>query len=718
MLAKQSVCKTQMESGQEVRVEVKLRKGGNKKKEWKKVGEEIVRDLTIAETRGRKQTASTKLLGKNSNDCLHSWQKVSRTGPNKAAQISHGHGYDPEIESSRDGCERLGRSLVKYPVQFVAETAPAMGGESTALVINNSALDLTNCNGYRHRKGNGKKSKVAITTNLNTRRSRSKMLGGVSYEPDRGVHVSSGRMGKSVDDAETESSAVLESHMSSDISVPDSAITTDVLERKEKEGELGTRPDNQELRESPQQTVQSRGHPYCTGRKRKIELQSVGNSESLAVQEKTQQILHSELTQESQGNESSGKDIGRIGRVKWGRKTMSVKEAQKMGRHQNTDKVHKVEKGDEGTLSYRELAPEQVSVHDGDLKQACEISTASVKGEEEYDAHFAVVLSNTISRSPDSLGLCQRDDIEPSNLLTRSDVVCNIQSDICSLDLMETSTQESIQVSCSFTKTKETQNNDISKESEGDSNLSSSSNVLSNSAITNTKDMSDPCAEHCGKSLENVLVEDCKLEMMEGGSRDMPVEPWKLNSSTEKDLRVQKGRKHKQRRSRVAGTHKRKERQSQGARDDAIEIKEPQKKDNALKIKSSTAQMQPRLKRRHSCPEIAPADSSLTGFMVPSSPLSRFPRSLVFHIPRSRPSSVKRARRHTVCSLEVEREIAPMFAEGSVSDWAGRALWKSFPCLPRIALLHFSPRLRFSGKSPGLPFQETARRHWQCLQKW
>ncbi|KAG9342902.1 hypothetical protein JZ751_015118 [Albula glossodonta] len=70
-----------------------------------------------------------------------------------------------------------------------------------------------------------------------------------------------------------------------------------------------------------------------------------------------------------------------------------------------------------------------------------------------------------------------------------------------------------------------------------------------------------------------------------------------------------------------------------------------------------------RLLRSYSCPEIPclSLDRTWTSPLLPSTPHTRLHPSPLQHCPPVHlPPSAKRARRHTVCSLEVEREIAPL----------------------------------------------------------
>ncbi|XP_036400768.1 uncharacterized protein LOC118788791 [Megalops cyprinoides] len=151
-------------------------------------------------------------------------------------------------------------------------------------------------------------------------------------------------------------------------------------------------------------------------------------------------------------------------------------------------------------------------------------------------------------------------------------------------------------------------------------------------------------------------------EMVQGESGVVLVEPGKQYKPTGKSVRAGKGMKVKQREKlRQTDIHRSRD-QRKSLVGDERDFQELHKKNDLPKISGCTS-LSSRLKRRHSCPEVpsSPIDSFCTALVSPSSPHSRFPCSSAYHKPPSlsRPSSAKRARRHTVCSLEVEREIVP-----------------------------------------------------------
>ncbi|XP_064178100.1 uncharacterized protein LOC135247988 [Anguilla rostrata] len=311
------------------------------------------------------------------------------------------------------------------------------------------------------------------------------------------------------------------------------------------------------------------------------------------------QVSQSEMTGESLGNETSGQ------RNKFQRGMMLqrgndgfVKDAKEEGSHEDTG--NEVAKGDEdGILCSRDFQREWVSEQDTKNVGKTYLKEACKIRPVSIQGKGRCQ-NNTSSKSntvsPKTQGLIQSTDNKPSNILLESDVDCK--------NVIQEFTQISLPMPA---------------------------------------DTRPLIPDHwSGKS---VSMQNNKEANEEGGTTPI------LSIHSMDTLPKSKKRKS----SRKAGTHRRKDRYSRTGKDTPMVVKEQQRKDNLVKI-SGSSPLRSYLKRRHSYPEINPLPGGpRPTLMLASSPLGRLPCS---DLPRH--SSVKRARRHTVCSLEVEREIAPL----------------------------------------------------------
>ncbi|KAJ8347396.1 hypothetical protein SKAU_G00287970 [Synaphobranchus kaupii] len=157
----------------------------------------------------------------------------------------------------------------------------------------------------------------------------------------------------------------------------------------------------------------------------------------------------------------------------------------------------------------------------------------------------------------------------------------------------------------------------------------------------------------------------------------------KVHRLIDKVSQERRGKKLKQRdgKRKVEDSQERKSKYCFRARcekkEDFADIGEQPKETDSFQ-KPGCGSLPTRLLRSYSCPEIPSLlhDSPWTSPLLPSTPHSKHQASLLHHclpVPLP-PSSSKRARRHTVCSLEVEREIAPLCLRKEVhpTGWGGQ----------------------------------------------
>ncbi|KAG7459920.1 hypothetical protein MATL_G00215710 [Megalops atlanticus] len=118
---------------------------------------------------------------------------------------------------------------------------------------------------------------------------------------------------------------------------------------------------------------------------------------------------------------------------------------------------------------------------------------------------------------------------------------------------------------------------------------------------------------------------------------------------------------------------------------------EEERKEASPSEKSGSGSLPTRLLRSYSCPEIPSLlfDRPLSSPLLPSALHSRLHPTPLHQCPSVAPppSPAKRARRHTVCSLEVEREIAPLCLRKEVYPTGRRSLY----CIPSHPTSSASP---------------------------
>ncbi|XP_036408739.1 uncharacterized protein prr14 [Megalops cyprinoides] len=186
----------------------------------------------------------------------------------------------------------------------------------------------------------------------------------------------------------------------------------------------------------------------------------------------------------------------------------------------------------------------------------------------------------------------------------------------------------------------------------------------------------------CTSSTTTVMHNLCGAEAVEGQEE---VESRKVCMLIKKGVQLERrGRRLKQRDRLRKGedSHKRRGRSwlTTGCEEaEPLTKMEEQKKEAHPSEKSGSSSLPTRLLRSYSCPEIPSLflNRPLTSPLLPSAPHSRLHPTPLHQCPSIAPppSPAKRARRHTVCSLEVEREIAPLCLRKEVYPTGRRSLY-------------------------------------------
>ncbi|KAJ8245908.1 hypothetical protein GJAV_G00261580 [Gymnothorax javanicus] len=489
---------------------------------------------------------------------------------------------------------------------------PVMGKDITESIVNKPAGDDANYYDHSFVIRNADKVEVSYTTNTAHQMRTSEVVVGLNGGLGSCTNASSNVKGKAVGEGESESSALVESSLWSFMYSVDRVVTTDHMDIEENEEDANHPSGAQEHAKRPDAGDQSAQFQAYQNGEGRMEVQSLGKELYSYVK-----VGGNEMPGECQGNEISGLGDG----VQWdrmlqrGSAVIYGNDAKEFG-HDDANGVNEVEMGDEEAIpcskaSRSEWFPDHDSKHDGNcLEEMCNIGLESVEGKERPERN---TLSESNFVSPMSEGQPQSTVNKPSNLHLEP---------LMGHDFQGSSTPVFSQLP-----------------------------LLAQEGI---RHLIQDCMS--GKS---VLMQNIHEEG--GKNRILSISSMVSSPKFEKQS------------SGKAGTCRRKNQFRRGGRDPWMEVDELLTKNDLVKMADGSCRSSP-LKRRYSCPEISlpcRPQPAVTG----SSTLGSLPRSAgnrLSHV-LSRSSISKHARRHTVCSLDLEREIVPLCLRKEVYPirWGG-----------------------------------------------